>query len=65
MGRTSQPESRDEIVAMAAALGVHLTDVELEMLVPQAQAAAKAMCEVDGLDLADVPPADVYTPGDE
>ncbi len=65
MSSTSQPESRDEIVAMAAALGVHLTDVELDMLVPQAGAAAKAMCEVDGLDLADVPPADVYAPGNE
>ena len=65
MGKTSQPEARDEIVAMAMALGVHMTDVELEILIPQAQAAAKAMCEVDGLDLARVPPADVYAPGDE
>jgi hypothetical protein len=65
MGKTSQPEARDEIVAMAMALGVHVTDVELEILIPQAQAAAKAMCEVDGLDLAGVPPADVYAPGDE
>ena len=65
MSKRSQPDSRDEIVAMAAALGVHMTDVELDMLVPQAQAAAKALCEVDGLDLADVPPADVYTPEDE
>ena len=65
MGKTSQPDSRDEITAMAAALGVHLSDAEMEILLPQAQAAAKATCEVDGLDLDGVPPADVYAPGDE
>ena len=65
MGKTSQPEARDEIVAMAAALGVHLSDAEMEILLPLAQGTAKAMCEVDGLDLAGVPPADVYAPGNE
>ena len=65
MGKMNYPESRDEIVAMAATLGIHLSDVELEILLPVAQGTAKAMCEVDELDLADVPPADVYVPGDE
>ncbi len=65
MNETSQPEPMNEIAAAAAALGVRLPSVQMEMLLPQAQAAAKAMCEVDGLDLTEFPPADVYLPGGE
>ena len=52
-------------MAEAASLGVHLSDSQMEILIPQVHAAAKAMAELDELELANVPPASIYVMGDE
>lgn len=62
---TNKSVSRSEILAEAASLGVHLSDSQMEILIPQIHAAAKAMAELDGLELTNVPPASIYVMGDE
>ncbi|MGH2542856.1 MAG: hypothetical protein ACRDIB_08670 [Ardenticatenaceae bacterium] len=53
--------TRETLKAMAALLGLTLSDEKLEQLLPQVQRAAKTLAELDALDMESVEPAIIFT----